>query len=88
MADFPFKDPDSARYEGPTLFIRGTKSHYVADESLPLIGQFFPMFRVEDVESGHWVVSENVEGFRRGEDMLLFFERDFCDYADGGNSCR
>lgn len=66
MADFPFRDPEQARYEGPTLFIRGTKSHYVADEALPLIGQFFPRFELLDIESGHWVISEKPEEFRRG----------------------
>lgn len=67
MADFPFKDPEEARFEGPTLFVRGTKSHYVADETLPIIGRFFPKFEVRDVESGHWVISEKPEEFRRGE---------------------
>jgi pimeloyl-ACP methyl ester carboxylesterase len=67
MADFPFKDPDEARFEGPTLVVRGTKSHYVADEMLPVIGRFFPRFELADVECGHWVVSEKPEEFRRGE---------------------
>ncbi|KAI9841909.1 MAG: hypothetical protein M1837_000295 [Sclerophora amabilis] len=67
MADFPFKDPDAARFEKPALFVRGTKSHYVADETLPVIGRFFPRFEVRDIEAGHWVISENPEGFRRGK---------------------
>lgn len=66
MADFPFRDPDETRYEGPALFVRGTKSHYVADEALPLIGRFFPCFELLDVESGHWVISEKPDDFRRG----------------------
>ena len=66
MADFPFKDPDEAQFKGPTLMVRGTKSHYVADESLPLIGRFFPRFKVLEVESGHWVMSEKFEEFRQG----------------------
>ncbi len=53
MADFPYKDPEQDRFEGPALFVRGTKSHYVADEALPLIGQFFPRFEVADIEAGH-----------------------------------
>ncbi|OQO04468.1 hypothetical protein B0A48_09390 [Cryoendolithus antarcticus] len=65
MADFPFKDPDEVRYAGPTLFVRGTKSHYVADEMLPTIGRFFPNFKLADVESGHWVISEEPEYFRK-----------------------
>lgn len=66
MGDFPFKDPDEARYDGPALFIRGTKSHYVADDVLPLIGRFFPRFELRDIESGHWVISEKPEPFRQG----------------------
>jgi pimeloyl-ACP methyl ester carboxylesterase len=73
MADFPFRDPDEARYEGPTLFVRGTRSHYVADEALPLIGRFFPRFELLDIESGHWVISEKPEDFRRG--VVDFLQR-------------
>ena len=73
MADFPFRDPEKARYEGPTLFVRGTKSHYVADEALPLIGRFFPQFELLDIESGHWVISEKPEEFRRG--VVDFLQR-------------
>lgn len=66
MGDFPFKNPEEVRYGKPTLFIRGTQSTYVPDEVLPLIGQFFPRFRLVDVEAGHWVQSENPEEFIRG----------------------
>jgi pimeloyl-ACP methyl ester carboxylesterase len=66
MADFPFKDPEAAQYKGPTLVVRGTKSHYVADEMLPIIGRFFPKFELADIEAGHWVVSEKPEEFRKG----------------------
>lgn len=64
LGDFPFKDPSIARFEKPSLFVRGTKSRYVADETLPTIGAFFPRFQLVDVESGHWVISENPEAFR------------------------
>jgi pimeloyl-ACP methyl ester carboxylesterase len=73
LADFPFRDPDEVRYEGPTLFVRGTKSHYVADEALPLIGRFFPRFELLNIESGHWVISEKPEDFRRG--VVDFLQR-------------
>lgn len=66
MADFPFRDPEGARFEGPTLVVRGTNSHYVSDESLPVIGMFFPRFEVLDIEAGHWVMSEKFEEFRAG----------------------
>lgn len=66
MGDFPYKDPNEARFEKPALFVRGTRSKYVPDEVLPLVGQFFPRFEVVDIEAGHWVVSENPEAFRQG----------------------
>lgn len=66
MADFPFKDPEEARFNGPALFVRGTKSHYAADDTLPVIGSFFPKFEVRDIEAGHWVISENPMAFRDG----------------------
>ena len=64
MADFPYSDPDVIRFNKPTLFVRGTKSHYVSDEMLPIIGRFFPKFELRDVDSGHWVVSEKPAEFR------------------------
>lgn len=66
LADFPFKDPEVHRFEGPTLVVRGTKSHYVADETLPVIGRFFPRFELLDIDCGHWVMSERFEEFRNG----------------------
>ena len=66
MADFPFKDPDVTRFEGPTLVVRGTKSHYVSDETLPLVGKFFPRFEMVDCDCGHWVIAEKPEEFRQG----------------------
>ncbi|KAI7187474.1 alpha/beta-hydrolase [Hortaea werneckii] len=65
MADFPFKDPDVAQYKGQTLIVRGTNSHYVADEMLPLVGRFFPAFKSVDIEAGHWLISEKPEEFRK-----------------------
>lgn len=67
MGDFPFKNPDEARFEGRTLMVRGTKSHYVPDETLPIIGRFFPLFKYVDIDSGHWIISEKPEAFRQGE---------------------
>ncbi|KAI5921308.1 Alpha/Beta hydrolase protein [Camillea tinctor] len=63
LGDFPFKDPSAARYAGPALFVRGTRSRYVPDEVLPLVGQFFPRFELVDVDAGHWVISEKPEEF-------------------------
>lgn len=71
MGDFCFNDPDEVRYDGQTLFVRGTQSHYVADDVLPVIGRFFPMFKLVDIDSGHWVISEKPEAFRQGSSQSL-----------------
>ncbi|GIJ84716.1 hypothetical protein Asppvi_003567 [Aspergillus pseudoviridinutans] len=65
MADFPFREPGSVTYDGPTLFVRGTKSKYVSDDTVPAIKKFFPNAEVADVEAGHWLISENPEAFRQ-----------------------
>ncbi|ORX98182.1 Alpha/Beta hydrolase protein [Clohesyomyces aquaticus] len=65
MADFPFTNPDERWFNKPALFVRGTRSHYVTDETLPIIGRFFPRFELVDVEAGHWVISENPKDFRQ-----------------------
>ncbi|KAI9746443.1 MAG: hypothetical protein M1818_000156 [Claussenomyces sp. TS43310] len=64
LGDFPFKNPEEVRFQKPALFVRGTQSHYVPDEALPIIGRFFPMFELADVDAGHWLISEQPEAFR------------------------
>ncbi|ROW15429.1 hypothetical protein VPNG_02309 [Cytospora leucostoma] len=71
MGDFPYKDPSRVRFPKRALFVRGTKSKYVPDEVLPLVGQFFPLFEIVDVEAGHWVISENPEAFRQAVVQFL-----------------
>lgn len=72
MADFPFSDADGLKYEGPTLFVRGTKSHYVSLDTIPAIKKFFPNAQIADVDAGHWLISENPEAFRQGKYQLLY----------------
>lgn len=66
MADFPFGETGSLQYDGPTLVVRGTKSKYVGDKTIPAIKKFFPNAEIADMEAGHWLISENPEGFRQG----------------------
>ncbi|KAK6350763.1 hypothetical protein TWF718_003951 [Orbilia javanica] len=73
MAAFPFT-PGEKSFTKPALFVRGTTSKYVADETIPLIGEFFPRFQLKDVEAGHWLISENPEEFKRV--CLEFFRRE------------
>jgi len=71
LGDFPYKDPGEVQFKKPALFVRGTRSKYVPDEVIPIIGQFFPKFEMVDVEAGHWVISENPEAFREGKYFLF-----------------
>ncbi|KAL1889467.1 hypothetical protein Cpir12675_005775 [Ceratocystis pirilliformis] len=74
MGDFPFKTPREARFKKPSLFVRGTKSSYVPDEVIPLIGDFFPRFRMVDINAGHWVISESPAEFK--DAVVEFLNRD------------
>ncbi|KAJ5115286.1 hypothetical protein NUU61_001045 [Penicillium alfredii] len=65
MADWPFSESDTIQYEGPTLFVRGTNSQYVSDDTVPAIKKFFPNAEIADVDAGHWLISENPEAFRQ-----------------------
>ncbi|KAJ5256615.1 hypothetical protein N7478_012719 [Penicillium angulare] len=66
MAEFPFSESDNIQYNGPTLFVRGTKSGYVSNNTIPVIKRFFPNAQISDVDAGHWLISENPEAFRQG----------------------
>lgn len=66
MADFPYSMSDSISFDGPALFVKGTRSGYIRDKSMPLIEKFFPNWQLESVEGGHWLISENPEGFKNG----------------------
>ena len=65
MGDFPIRPEHGLVYRQPTLFVRGRLSKYVPDDVLPLIGQLFPRFKVEDVDAGHWVQAEKPDDFKR-----------------------
>ena len=73
IGDFPFKETDKAVYEGPSLFVRGTRSHYVPEGALPLIRRFFLRFEVADIDAGHWLISEQPELFLRGKQVAVGF---------------
>ncbi|MBD2699442.1 alpha/beta fold hydrolase [Spirosoma sp. BT702] len=48
----------------PTLFIRGSESHYVLDKDIPTIKSIFPNVQIETIEgAGHWVQAEKPAEF-------------------------
>ena len=49
-------------FEGPSLFVRGGRSGYVAVDDLALIQAYFPAAQLETIEqAGHWVHAEAPE---------------------------
>lgn len=58
LGDFPFKKVDSAKFDKPTLVVRGRKSHFIKDSKLPLFDHFFPNNKLVTLETAHWVHAE------------------------------
>lgn len=46
-------------YDGPCLFIKGTKSErYIEESDLPSMEAFFPEMQLQEIDAGHWVHAE------------------------------
>ncbi|EEP79207.1 conserved hypothetical protein [Uncinocarpus reesii 1704] len=76
MADFPFSPEGNAvKFEGPALFVRGTRSHYVKDSSLDAIKSFFPAFELVDIDAGHWVIAEKPQAFQEEALSVAIYEQ-------------
>ena len=56
--------PDDMVYPGPTVFLRGGASDYIADGDLPLIRHHFPKANLITIENaGHWLHAEQPDAF-------------------------
>ncbi|WP_340077801.1 alpha/beta fold hydrolase [Leptobacterium sp. I13] len=54
----------TAHYSGPTLFLKGGKSNYIAPEDETIIKYHFPKAAIATIENaGHWLHAENPEQF-------------------------
>lgn len=54
----------SDTYHGPTLFLRGDRSEYIASDELSDFKKHFPKAEIETIENaGHWLHAENPEQF-------------------------
>jgi esterase len=52
------------RYEGPTLFVGGGRSHYIRPEAHGRILELFPKAKIEIIaDAGHWVHFEKPNEF-------------------------
>lgn len=60
----------------PTLFIRGSESHYILDSDLPTINRIFPNVRVETIQgASHWVQAEKPVEFVNV--LMAFLQGDY-----------
>ena len=58
LTDFPSTAPDAV-YNGPTVFLRGAQSNYVASRHEPKIRALFPAATIATIsEAGHWLHAE------------------------------
>jgi pimeloyl-ACP methyl ester carboxylesterase len=53
----------SGKYDGPSLFIKGKKSHYYAKGDEERIRMIFPAAAFATLDTGHWVQAEKPEEF-------------------------
>jgi pimeloyl-ACP methyl ester carboxylesterase len=58
---------DAINYDGTvdveTLFIYGSKSHYIVPSEIAGIKEIFPHSKFEEVDSGHWIHAEKPDEF-------------------------
>lgn len=56
IGDFPYDPQHSGHpvFNGPTLFLKGSKSKYINHKNEPTIKSFFPRAELKTLEAGHW----------------------------------
>ncbi|TFK73263.1 alpha/beta-hydrolase [Pluteus cervinus] len=69
---FPYA-PGERTWNGPTLFVKGSRSKYINRHNLPICKQFFPSMKLEELDTDHWVHSEKPNDFK---EMVLRFMRE------------
>lgn len=72
LGSFPYESGET-KWNGKTLFIKGTRSKYINDRNIPLARQFFPNMSLETLDAGHWVHAERPNEFKK---MVVDFIKD------------
>ncbi|KIO28720.1 hypothetical protein M407DRAFT_22146 [Tulasnella calospora MUT 4182] len=71
IGDFPY-EPDHRKWEGKTLFVKGSKSKYINRKNIPIAKEYFPNMEMITLEAGHWVHAEQpVEFVNRVSEFIL-----------------
>ncbi|GJE85563.1 alpha/beta-hydrolase [Phanerochaete sordida] len=64
IGGFPYELGERT-WEGPTLFIKGTRSKYINRHNIPIAHEFFPNMELKTLEAGHWVHAEKPNEFKQ-----------------------
>jgi esterase len=70
-ADIMAEPAGEGAFRGPTLVLRGARSHYVSDEVLPALHEVLPDARVVTLDAGHWLHAECPEAFQGAVNEFL-----------------
>ncbi|KAL7417128.1 Alpha/Beta hydrolase protein [Mrakia frigida] len=62
IGDFPFQ-PGQIHWDGPTLFVKGSRSKYINRHNIPAAESFFPNMKLEELDTSHWVHAEKPAEF-------------------------
>ncbi|KAG6865003.1 hypothetical protein C0991_005691 [Blastosporella zonata] len=65
LGSFPYMPDGSHQWQGRTLVVKGAKSDYISDASIPLFKSFFPAMQLETMDTGHWVHAEKPNEFKK-----------------------
>ncbi|KAI0090360.1 Alpha/Beta hydrolase protein [Irpex rosettiformis] len=71
IGNFPC-EPGEQAWEGPTIFIKGTRSKYINHHNIPIAEQFFPNMKLRTLDAGHWGMSDHLFTCLFTERIVLF----------------
>ena len=58
-------------FDGPALFVRGTRSPYLSRSDVDAGRRWFPQAQVSEIDSGHWVHAEQPDAFFAAVEKFL-----------------
>ncbi|KAG8934078.1 hypothetical protein FRC01_005239 [Tulasnella sp. 417] len=71
IGDFPY-EPDHRKWDGKTLFVKGSRSKYINRKNIPIAKEYFPNMEMITLEAGHWVHAEKpIEFVNRVSEFIL-----------------
>ncbi|PWN24612.1 alpha/beta-hydrolase [Jaminaea rosea] len=70
IGDFPYDVDGGRKWEGRTLFVKGSKSKYLNRKNIPIANTYFPNAQHVTLDAGHWVQAERPREFT---DVLIRF---------------